>query len=108
MGETEEGDSEPAAGLGRPANVLMSLGERSHRISLRLPRTIAPTRDAQVSGPLLLATHPHPQTGRVLTVPICTEGNFLRPSDGSRPLQPPRAAGTLRPGIARGRPSPPP
>lgn len=103
-GETEEGDAELAAWLGRPANALVSLGERSHPVSLTLPRTIAPTRDPQVSGPL----PPHPQTRRVLTVPICTEGNFLRPSDGSRPLQPPRAAGTLRPGIVRAGPPLPP
>ncbi|XP_071064222.1 uncharacterized protein [Dasypus novemcinctus] len=39
---------------------------------------------------------------RVLTVPICIGGNFLRASHRSRrrPLRPPLAASTLRPGLA--------
>lgn len=74
---------------------------RSHSRSLApsLPRAIP-----RLSGPRL----PYPRTRRVLTVPICTGGNFLRPSDGSRPLQPPRAPGTLRPGIVRAGPPLPP
>lgn len=57
-GETKAGDAEQDACLGRLANVLVSLGERSHPIALTLPRTIAPRRETQSQSPFSLPQEP--------------------------------------------------
>lgn len=89
-GETKAGDAEQDAWLGRLANVLVSLGERSHPIALTLPRTIAPTRETQVSGPLLLT----PGTGGYLLFPSAQGATF---SDPVRAAAPSSRLGLLAP-----------
>lgn len=80
-GETEAGDPEQDAWLGRLANVLVSLGERSHPLALSLPRTIAPTRETQVSGPLLLT----PGTRGYLLFPSAQGATFSDPVMAAAP-----------------------
>ncbi|CAI9178818.1 unnamed protein product [Rangifer tarandus platyrhynchus] len=108
--EPEEGDAERAClAPSGPANVTVSLAERSHPLTLRLTRTLAPKPapplDRGVPA-IVRRTPPDPQAG---TYSCHLPKGQLSPSQ-QRPPPPPAASGSWHPPawVRAGRPSPPP